>query len=89
MKFDDQYPDAQPGIPPRPNIVMSMGDNQERPCNVCGDATRWFHREPRFDDCIDWFWTELTCDQNGLVSNNRGRGEVNANSLCRRMNSRS
>ena len=59
MKFDDQFPDAQPGIPPRPNIVKALHEDQERPCNVCEEPTRWFHRELLFhvccDGCIDRF----------------------------------
>jgi len=27
VEFDDKYPDAQPGIPPRPNFVISLDEN--------------------------------------------------------------
>jgi len=45
MKFDEVYPDAQPGIPPARNVVLALHEHQERPCVVCGAVTRWFHRE--------------------------------------------
>jgi hypothetical protein len=45
MKFDELYPDAQPGIPPARNVVLALHEHQERPCVVCGEVTRWFHRE--------------------------------------------
>ncbi len=59
IEFDDKYPDAQPGIPSRPNIVKSLDENQQRLCIVCEEPTRWFHRELLYhvgcDDCIDRF----------------------------------
>ena len=45
MKFDELYPDAQPGIPPARNVVLALHEYQERPCVACGEVTRWFHRE--------------------------------------------
>ena len=45
MKFDEVYPDAMPGVPPAPNVVPVLREEQVRPCSVCGEPTRWFHRE--------------------------------------------
>ena len=45
MKFDDLYPAANPGIAVSANLVMTLHEEQEMPCFVCGDSTSWFHRE--------------------------------------------
>jgi hypothetical protein len=45
MKFNELYPNAKPGIPPARNVVLALEEKQERPCVVCGEVTRWFHRE--------------------------------------------
>lgn len=44
MKFEDKFPDALPGTPITGNIVKALHEHQMRPCVVCGEATRWFHR---------------------------------------------
>ena len=53
MKFDELYPDAQPGIPPARNVVLALHEDQERPCVACGEVTRWFHRA----ECVNSFET--------------------------------
>ncbi|MCB9924406.1 MAG: hypothetical protein H6822_19665 [Planctomycetaceae bacterium] len=59
MKFDAKFPDAHPGIPPIPNVVKSLYEHQERPCRVCEEPTRWFHRELIIhvcsEECINKF----------------------------------
>ena len=45
MKFEEKYPDAQPGIASTPFIVKSLHEHQQRPCVICREETRWFHRE--------------------------------------------
>ena len=45
MKYDDVYPDATPGLASTEFMVKSQKREQERPCTVCGEVTRWFHRE--------------------------------------------
>ena len=44
MMYDEKHPDAEPGIQSEPHIVKSVQPSQVRPCKVCGDETRWFHR---------------------------------------------
>ena len=45
MKFDDKYADPEPGIASSAFIVFSLEAHQARPCEECGEQTRWFHRE--------------------------------------------
>lgn len=45
MKFDERYPAAQPGEAMSQAIVRSLHAEQERPCSVCREPTRSFHRE--------------------------------------------
>ena len=45
MKYDDKYPVAKPGIKVSPNLVVTLHEEQARPCFVCNEETRWFHRD--------------------------------------------
>ncbi len=45
MKYNDKYPDAKLGIKVSLNLVVTLHEEQARPCVVCKEETRWFHRD--------------------------------------------
>jgi hypothetical protein len=44
MKYDDKYPETNPGPSPERNITKTEYDHQALPCEACGTMTRWFHQ---------------------------------------------
>jgi len=53
MKFDDKYRDAEPGVKVSVDLVMTLMEEQARPCFICGDETHWFHRESIIHICSE------------------------------------
>ena len=53
MKFDEKYPDAKRGFAIDEYIVPALKEHQNRPCVVCGDETKWFHRKLIVHVCSD------------------------------------